>query len=113
MTNQSAPLYDTNAVQAIRVRTHELKRRLADGATATAAEVEQLISDALTLADDSDHWYQLADCFRESYRLVAGLSDDELNARIVMDEATKAHPRPCRFPDSPDCICTDDAPAQS
>lgn len=104
MADQSAPLYDTNAVQTIRVRTQELKARLADGATPTAVEVEQLIADALVLADDSDHWYQRADYFRESYRIVKGLSDDELNAQMAVEDATRAHPRPCWFPHEI-CVC--------
>lgn len=64
---------------------------------------------ALRLLDDNDKWYAQADRWRESYRIAAGLTDDELNARMVIEEATRRHPRPCQFPDSPECVCESEA----
>lgn len=87
--------------------THEqikdIRNRLADPKTGAP----QLREIALQLLADSDHWYSSADSWRESYRLAKGMSDDELNALIAISEATKMHPRPCQFPDTPDCTCPD------
>ncbi|WP_331756691.1 hypothetical protein [Streptomyces decoyicus] len=76
--------------------------------SATDVEPGELREIALRLLADNDEWYSRADHWRESYRLAAGMTDDELNARIAIDEATKRHPRPCPFPESPDCSCPGD-----
>lgn len=81
----------------------DIRNRLADPKT----DAPQLREIALQLLADSDHWYARADYWRESYRLAKGMSDDELNALIAISEATKRHPRPCQFPDTPDCTCPD------
>lgn len=105
MTLNYEPITNTNGVNDIRTRTDAVLAKLDAGTPVTADEIRQMGTDIKTLAADSDHWYSRADYFRESYRLAKGYTDDELNARLVMDEATKPHPAPCRFPASPDCTC--------
>lgn len=83
----------------------EIRARLA----APELSVQELREIARKLLADSDEWYSKADYWRESYRLAKGLSDDELNAHIVLEEATLRHSRPCRFPDTPDCTCAPEA----
>lgn len=61
---------------------------------------------ARRLLDESGYWYMDADYWRESYRLVKGLSNDEIGAIIAVREASRCHPRPCRFPLNA-CVCTD------
>jgi hypothetical protein len=95
---------DTNTVNGIRTRTQALIAKLNSGSTPTTVEVRQMAADLLAVADDSDHWYQQADFFRESYRLTKGLSEDELNAQLAIEEASRPHRRPCRFPNSA-CVC--------
>lgn len=73
--------------------------------SATDIEAWELREIALRLLADNDEWYRRADYWRESYRLAKGLTDDELNARVAIEEATRMHQRPCRFPASPDCEC--------
>jgi hypothetical protein len=68
-----------------------------------AGELRQI---ALTLLADNDTLYGEVDSWRESYRIVKGLSDEEINAMTAVDAATKAHPRPCRFPHEA-CLCDD------
>lgn len=66
-----------------------------------ANELRQI---AITLLADNDAQYAEADSWRESYRLVKGLTDDEMNAMIAVDDAAKPHPRPCHFPHEA-CLC--------
>jgi len=105
MTENLKHFTDTNAVATIRTRTQALLDAMDAGVEPTADQVRQMAADLFALADDSDHWYRQADHWRESYRLAKGLSDDELNADVAIQEALRPHPRPCRFPDSPDCTC--------
>lgn len=63
---------------------------------------------ALKLLADNDYWYTDADCWRESYRLVKGLTNDEINAMTAMRDASRIHPRPCNFPHVA-CTCEDGA----
>lgn len=104
MTDDLKYFTDTNAVADIRTRTQALIAKLDAGSDLTTAEVRQMAADVLALADDSDHWYAEADGFRESYRLAKGLSDDELNAQLAIDEAARPHRRPCEFPNTA-CVC--------
>jgi hypothetical protein len=94
-----------DGVAKIRERADRLMAKCRQRGTASLADIEQLVGELHTLADDSDYWYRKADFFRESYRLAKGLTDDELDARMVIDEATAPHPSPCRWPSSPDCTC--------
>lgn len=96
-----------DGVAKIRERTDRLMAECRQRGTASLGDIEQLVGGIHTLADDSDHWYSKADYWRESYRLAKGLSFDELSALEVMDEATKPHARPCRFPFTPDCTCAE------
>lgn len=59
---------------------------------------------ASALLADNDAQYAEADYWRESYRLVKGLSNDEIGAIIATRDAFKAHPRPCWFPHET-CLC--------
>jgi len=65
---------------------------------------EELREIAQTLLADNDAQYTEADYWRESYRLAKGLSNDEIGAIIAVRDASKAHPRPCRFPHEA-CAC--------
>lgn len=67
---------------------------------------QELREIALTLLGDNDAQYMEADYWRESYRLAKGLSNDEIGAIIAVRDASKAHPRPCRFPHEA-CVCED------
>lgn len=107
------PLEGTGAVQEIRNRAEAQLARCRAAGSASLADVEQLVADIHALADDSNYWYGRADFFRESYRLTKGLSDDELNAQIAVQEAMRPHLPPCQFPNSPDCVCTDETGAAS
>jgi hypothetical protein len=80
----------------------EIRARLASpdlGAT----ELREI---AVTLLADNDAQHGEVERWRESYRIVKGLSDDELNAMIAADDAAEAHPRPCWFPHEA-CVCGD------
>jgi hypothetical protein len=105
MTTSHTPITNTNAVNTIRTRATAVLANLDAGRPVTADDIRQMAADIATLAADSDHWYAQADRFRESYRLAKGLTGDELNAQAVIDEATRAHRPPCRFPFSPGCDC--------
>lgn len=65
---------------------------------------QELREIALKLLADNDAQYMEADYWRESYRLAKGLSYDEIGAIIAVRDASKAHPRPCRFPHEA-CLC--------
>ena len=69
-------------------------------------ETERLRAELDRVRGERDELHSQADFWRESYRLVKGYTDDELNARLAIDEATRPHRPPCRFPSSPDCTCT-------
>ena len=110
---------EAELAQAIEHRDHwhgELKcadARIAElgaaSSSRTAAdeqpEAEQLRADLVRVRAERDELYSKADFWRESYRLAKGYTDDELNARVAIDEATRLHRHPCRFPSSPDCTC--------
>jgi hypothetical protein len=104
MTRELKYFTDTNAVANIRTRATELLAKLDAGTALTPAETRQLAEDVIAVADDSTHWYTRADSWRESYRLVKGLSDDELNAQEAIEEASRTHDRPCWFPHEA-CVC--------
>ena len=69
-------------------------------------DADELRAIAATLLADNDALYGEADRWRESYRIVKGLSDDEISAMTAVDDAIKAHPRPCWFPHET-CLCGD------
>jgi hypothetical protein len=69
-------------------------------------DANELREIALTLLADNDAQYGEADRWRESYRIAKGLSDEEINAMMAVDDAIKAHPRPCPFPHEA-CVCGD------
>lgn len=69
-------------------------------------DADELREIAVTLLADNDAQHNEIERWRESYRIVKGLSDDELNAMIAVDDATKVHPRPCWFPHEA-CLCDD------
>ncbi|GAA3852348.1 hypothetical protein GCM10023084_03200 [Streptomyces lacrimifluminis] len=69
-------------------------------------DADELREIAGILLADNDAQYSEADYWRESYRLVKGLSDEEINAMMAVRDAAKAHPRPCRFPHEV-CLCGD------
>lgn len=69
-------------------------------------DANELREIALTLLVDNDAQHGEADRWRENYRIVKGLSDDEINAMTAVRDATKPHPRPCHFPHEA-CLCDD------
>jgi hypothetical protein len=69
-------------------------------------DTNELRAIACTLLADNDAQYAEADRWRESYRIVKGLSDDEMNAMMAAEDATAPHPRPCHFPHET-CLCDD------
>lgn len=70
----------------------------------TPDDARDLLTEALRARADADAQYTEADYWREGYRLVKGLSDDEINAMTAVRDAAKAHPRPCWFPHEA-CVC--------
>lgn len=81
----------------------EIRTRLASPGL-SAAELREI---AQALLADSNAQYAEADYWRESYRLAKGLSNYEIGAIIAVRDASKSHPRPCRFPHET-CICDED-----
>jgi hypothetical protein len=65
-----------------------------------------LLAEAKRARTDADDQYMEADYWREGYRLTKGLTDDEIGAIIAVRDASRAHPRPCRFPHE-SCLCDD------
>jgi hypothetical protein len=82
------------------VQIDDIRARLASPDT-SALELRDI---ARRLLADNDYQYAEADYWRESYRLTKGLSYDEIGAIIAVRDASKAHPRPCRFPHEA-CLC--------
>jgi hypothetical protein len=76
--------------------------------TLSSADLRELLAETKRARADADNQYMEADYWREGYRLVKGLSDEEIGAIIAVRDATKAHPQPCRFPHEA-CVCEDDA----
>lgn len=74
--------------------------------TASPDDLRELLAETRRARADSDTQYAEADRWRENYRIVKGLSDDEINAMIAVHDATEPHPRPCRFPHET-CLCDD------
>ncbi|MFF7837572.1 hypothetical protein ACFZC6_01860 [Streptomyces ossamyceticus] len=74
--------------------------------TASADDMRALLAETKRARTDADEQHSEALGWRESYRLAKGLSDDELNAMVVVDEVSKAHPAPCWFPHET-CVCPD------
>ncbi len=70
-------------------------------------DIRDLLAEAKRARADADDQCAEADYWRESYRLAKGLTDDEINAIIAVRDASKAHPRPCRFPHEA-CVCEGD-----
>jgi hypothetical protein len=85
-------------------QTEELRARLNSPDTTT----EGLREIAQQLLADRGYWYMDADYWRESYRLVKGLSDDEIGAMTAARDASKVHPRPCWFPHEA-CVCDEES----
>jgi hypothetical protein len=75
-------------------------------AGASVDDIRELLAEAKRARTDADDQYTEADYWRESYRLTKGLSNDEIGAIIAVRDASKAHPRPCRFPHEA-CLCDD------
>jgi hypothetical protein len=65
---------------------------------------DELREIASVLLADNDAQYAEADYWREGYRLVKGLTNEEIGAIIAVRDASKAHPRPCWFPHEA-CAC--------
>lgn len=86
-------------LQHAQMRAH-LAEHLVDALLGEGGPVAALLA-------ENDRLYSEADGWRESYRIVKGLSDDELNAQVAVQEATARHAAPCRWPDEPDCACDD------
>jgi hypothetical protein len=61
-------------------------------------DIRDLLTEARRARTDADEQHTEADYWRESYRLTKGLTTDEISAIIAVRDASKAHPRPCRFP---------------
>lgn len=80
----------------------EIRTRLASP-DLSATELREI---AVTLLADNDAQYSEADYWREGYRLAKGLTNDEIGTIIAIRDASKAHPRPCRFPHEA-CLCGD------
>lgn len=72
--------------------------------TASPDDLRALLAETKRARTDADKQHSEALGWMESYRLAKGLSDDELNAMIAMDDAMKAHPAPCWFPHEA-CVC--------
>lgn len=89
-----------------RDRLAELEAAIDSGAALPEADLRELLAETKRAREDSDAQYSEADYWRESYRLVKGLSDDEIGVIIAVRDATRAHPRPCWFPHEA-CICED------
>ena len=83
-------------------QTEELRTRLNSPDTTP----EALREIAQQLLADSNYWYRDADYWREGYRLLKGLSDDEIGAMTAARDAFEVHPRPCWFPHEA-CVCPD------
>lgn len=77
--------------------------------TSPGLDATELRGIALTLLAYGDEQYMEADYWRESYRLVRGLSNDEIGAIIAVRDASRCHPRPCQFPFKR-CLCDDEEP---
>ncbi|MHB9857625.1 hypothetical protein [Streptomyces sp. YIM S03343] len=67
-------------------------------------DLRDLLAEAKRARTDADTQYAEADYWREGYRLAKGLSHEEIGAIIAVRDASKAHPRPCRFPHEA-CLC--------
>jgi hypothetical protein len=91
-----------------RDRLAELEAAITSGAALPEADLRELLAETKRAREDSDAQYGEADYWRESYRIVKGLSDDEIGAIIAVRDATRAHPRPCWFPHE---ACTCEAPS--
>lgn len=89
-----------------RDRLAELEAAIDSGAALPEADLRELLAETKRAREDCDAQYSEADYWRESYRLVKGLSDDEIGVIIAVRDATRAHPRPCWFPHEA-CICED------
>lgn len=87
-----------------RDRFAEFETAVASGIMLSPADLAELIAETKRAREDSDAQYSEADYWRESYRLLKGLSNDEIGAIIAVRDASKAHPRPCDFPHET-CIC--------
>lgn len=72
----------------------------------SADDLRELLAEVKRARADADDQYVEADYWREGYRLAKGLSNDEIGAIIAVRDASKAHPRPCRFPHET-CLCDD------
>ncbi|MEW2434396.1 hypothetical protein AB0952_09470 [Streptomyces caniferus] len=69
-------------------------------------QLRELLDELKRARCEADEQYTEADYWRESYRLAKGLSFDEIGAIIAVRDASRAHPRPCRFPHEA-CCCED------
>jgi hypothetical protein len=91
-------------VTAINPMTNEQIDEIRTRLASPDLDANELREIALTLLADNDAQYAEADYWRESYRLAKGLSNDEIGAIIAVRDASKSHPRPCRFPHEA-CVC--------
>lgn len=77
-----------------------------DTGSASPDDLRELLAEVKRARTYGDAQYMEADYWREGYRLVQGLSNDEINAMIAVRDASKCHPRPCNFPHKA-CVCDD------
>lgn len=85
-------------------RLEEIEKAALHPGGPSADDIRELLAETRRARSDSDTQYAEADYWRESYRLVKGLSNDEIGAIIAVRDASKAHPRPCWFPHEA-CVC--------
>lgn len=90
-----------------RARFAAIEAAIASPSGPSADDIRDLLAEAKRARQAADDQYMEADNWRESYRLTMGLSMDEMGALMAVRDASKAHPRPCRFPHEA-CICDDD-----
>jgi len=77
-----------------------------DAARGALDDLHALLAETRRARMDADKQHAESLGWMESYRLAKGLSDDELNALIAMDDAVKPHRAPCWFPHEA-CDCPD------
>lgn len=72
----------------------------------SAEDLRELLAETKRARTAEDTQYTEADYWRESYRLVKNLTNDEVGAIIAVRDASRSHPGPCRFPHEA-CVCGD------
>lgn len=85
-------------------RLAALETAINSPAALSSRDARELLAEAKRARTDADKQYTDADYWRESYRLAKGMSNEEIGAIIAARDASRAHPRPCRFPHEA-CLC--------